>query len=389
MLIQRDIHPELVRLAGQYPVITIIGPRQSGKTTLSRMAFPDKPYVSLEQLSLRDYALQDPQGFLNDYAKDGAVLDEIQRAPGLLSEIQVRVDAAPERKGVYIITGSHQFLLMESVTQSLAGRTAILKLLPFCYRERYKPETDLPALSDLLFEGFYPRISADGLNPTEALSFYVTTYVERDVRELMAIRDLAVFSRFLRLCAGRTGQILNVSSLASDAGINHNTARSWLSLLEAGFIITLLQPHHENFNKRLIKAPKLYFWDVGLACYLLGIEHPQQVTYHPLVGALFETWVVTELMKQRLNRVREPRLYYWRDNAGHEVDLLFDKPDGIVPIEIKLGATNQQGALKGIDYYRAINNKACSGVIINGGTELQQRGSGTRIVGYTHISGVI
>lgn len=389
MLIQRDIHPELVRLAGQYPVITIIGPRQSGKTTLSRMAFPDKPYVSLEQLSLRDYALQDPQGFLNDYAKDGAVLDEIQRAPGLLSEIQVRVDAAPERKGVYILTGSHQFLLMESVTQSLAGRTAILKLLPFCYRERYKPETDLPALSDLLFEGFYPRISADGLNPTEALSFYVTTYVERDVRELMAIRDLAVFSRFLRLCAGRTGQILNVSSLASDAGINHNTARSWLSLLEAGFIITLLQPHHENFNKRLIKSPKLYFWDVGLACYLLGIEHPQQVTYHPLVGALFETWVVTELMKQRLNRVREPRLYYWRDNAGHEVDLLFDKPDGIVPIEIKLGATNQQGALKGIDYYRAINNKACSGVIINGGTELQQRGSGTRIVGYTHISGVI
>lgn len=389
MLIQRDIHPELVRLAGQYPVITIIGPRQSGKTTLSRMAFPDKPYVSLEQLSLRDYALQDPQGFLNDYAKDGAVLDEIQRAPGLLSEIQVRVDAAPERKGVYILTGSHQFLLMESVTQSLAGRTAILKLLPFCYRERYKPETDLPALSDLLFEGFYPRISADGLNPTEALSFYVTTYVERDVRELMAIRDLSVFSRFLRLCAGRTGQILNVSSLASDAGINHNTARSWLSLLEAGFIITLLQPHHENFNKRLIKSPKLYFWDVGLACYLLGIEHPQQVTYHPLVGALFETWVVTELMKQRLNRVREPRLYYWRDNAGHEVDLLFDKPDGIVPIEIKLGATIQQGALKGLDYYRAINNKACSGIIINGGTELQQRGSGTRIVGYTHISGVI
>lgn len=389
MLIQRDIHPELVRLAGQYPVITIIGPRQSGKTTLSRMAFPDKPYVSLEQLSLRDYALQDPQGFLNDYAKDGAVLDEIQRAPGLLSEIQVRVDAAPERKGVYIITGSHQFLLMESVTQSLAGRTAILKLLPFCYRERYRPETYLPALSDLLFEGFYPRISADGLNPTEALSFYVTTYVERDVRELMAIRDLAVFSRFLRLCAGRTGQILNVSSLASDAGINHNTARSWLSLLEAGFIITLLQPHHENFNKRLIKSPKLYFWDVGLACYLLGIEHPQQVTYHPLVGALFETWVVTELMKQRLNRVREPRLYYWRDNAGHEVDLLFDKPDGIVPIEIKLGAAIQQGALKGLDYYRAINNKACSGIIINGGTELQQRGSGTRIVGYTHISGVI
>lgn len=389
MLIQRTIQSELLRLSGHYPVVTIIGPRQSGKSTLCRMAFPEKPYVSLEQLALRDFALHDPQGFLHNYAREGAVIDEIQRAPGLLSEIQVLVDAHPERKGTYILTGSHQFMLMESVTQSLAGRTAILRLLPFSYGERYTADTSPPDLSRLLFEGFYPRIYADGLNPSEALSFYVTTYVEQDVREIMAIKDLSLFSRFLRLCAGRTGQILNASSLAADAGINHNTARSWLSLLEASFIITLLQPHFQNFNKRLVKAPKLYFWDVGLACHLLGIDRAEQVSYHPLVGALFETWVVTELMKQRLNMVREPRLYYWRDNVGHEIDLLFETATGIVPMEIKLGATIQREAWKGVEYYRNLNTAASPGILVYGGADLQQRSSGIRIVGYPHINGLM
>ena len=389
MLIQRTLQADLVRLAGQYPVVTIIGPRQSGKSTLTRMAFPDKPYVSLEQLSLRDFALTDPVGFLNTHAKDGAILDEIQRVPGLLSEIQVRVDGQPGLKGAFILTGSHQFMLMESVTQSLAGRTAILKLLPFSFAERTTCEGTSPEIPHLLFKGFYPRIFSDNLDPVEALSFYITTYVERDVREIMAIKDLTIFSRFLRLCAGRTGQILNASSLAADAGINHNTARSWLSLLEASFIITLLQPHHNNFNKRLIKAPKLYFWDVGLACHLLGIEKAEQVPSHPLVGALFETFVVTELMKQRLNRVREPRLFYWRDNAGHEVDLLHETADGITPMEIKLGATILQGAWKGIDYYRTLNPSAAPGVLIYGGSEQQQRSNGLRIVGYSHIGDVM
>jgi len=385
MLIQRAIQADLIRLAGQYPVITIIGPRQSGKSTLTKMAFPDKPYVSLEQLSLRDFALTDPVGFLNTHARDGAILDEIQRVPGLLSEIQVRVDARPELKGAYILTGSHQFMLMESVTQSLAGRTSILKLLPFSLTERSACVGTPSDIAHLLFNGFYPRIFADNLDPVEALSFYVTTYVERDVREIMAVKDLTVFSRFLRLCAGRTGQILNASSLAADAGINHNTARAWLSLLEASFIITLLQPHYNNFNKRLIKAPKLYFWDVGLACHLLGIERAEQVASHPLVGSLFETFVVTELMKQRLNRVREPKLYYWRDNAGHEVDLLYEAAAGIVPIEIKLGATIQREAWKGIDYYRSLNPKAAPGMVIYGGSERQERSSGLRVVGFSHI----
>ena len=385
MLIQRTIQADLIRLAGQYPVITIVGPRQSGKSTLTKMAFPDKPYVSLEKLSLRDFAISDPVGFLDTHAREGAILDEIQRVPSLLSEIQVRVDARPELKGAYILTGSHQLLLMESVTQSLAGRTAILKLLPFSLSERTAlvgTPTDIP---QLLFNGFYPRIFADNLDPVEALSFYITTYVERDVREIMAIKDLTAFSRFLRLCAGRTGQILNASSLATDAGINHNTARSWLSLLEASFIITLLQPHFNNLNKRLIKAPKLYFWDVGLACHLLGIERAEQVTNHPLVGSLFETFVVTELMKQRLNRVREQKLYYWRDNAGHEVDLLHESGDDIIPIEIISGATIPRDALKGLEYYCSLNPKATPGVVIYGGNERQDRSSGLRIVGFSQI----
>lgn len=389
MLIQRTIQSDLIRLAGQYPVVTIVGPRQSGKSTLTRMAFPGKPYVSLEQISLRDFALSDPVGFLNTHARDGAILDEIQRVPSLLSEIQVRVDARPELKGAYILTGSHQLLLMESVTQSLAGRTAILKLLPFSLSERAEFVGTPEDISSLLFHGFYPRIFADKLDPVEALSFYVTTYVERDVREMMAIKDLATFSRFLKLCAGRTGQILNASSLAVDAGINHNTARSWLSLLEASFIITLLQPHFNNFNKRLIKAPKLYFWDVGLACHLLGVEHAEQVTNHPLVGALFETFVVTELMKQRLNLVRETKLYYWRDNAGHEVDLLHESGHNIVPIEIKSGATISRDAWKGIEYYRSLNKKATSGIVVYGGSEQQDRSSGLRIVSFSQIGNLM
>jgi predicted AAA+ superfamily ATPase len=389
MLIQRAIQADLLRLAGQYPVITIIGPRQSGKSTLAKMAFPDMPYVSLEQLTLRDFALGDPVGFLDTHAKNGAILDEIQRAPGLLSEIQVRVDARPELKGAFILTGSHQFLLMESVTQSLAGRTAILRLLPFSLGECAAFAGAPSGIAQLLFKGFYPRIFADRLDPVEALSFYVTTYVERDVREIMAIKDLTVFSRFLRLCAGRTGQILNASSLAADAGINHNTARSWLSLLEASFIITLLQPHHNNFNKRLIKAPKLYFCDVGLACHLLGIERSEQVANHPLVGALFETFVVMELVKQRLNRVRAPNLYFWRDNAGHEVDVIFETAGGIMPIEIKLGATVQHDSWKGIEYYRSLNPDALPGILVYGGEVPQERSNGLRIVGFSQIGNIM
>ena len=385
MLIQRAIQADLIRLADQYPVVTIIGPRQSGKSTLTRMAFPEKPYLSLELLSLRDFALSDPAGFLNTYAQEGAILGEIQRVPSLLSEIQVRVDARPEMKGAYILTGSHQLLLMQSVTQSLAGRTAILNLLPLSLTERMAFGGTVPSIPQLLFKGFYPRLFNDDLDPVEALSFYVTTYVERDVREVMMIKDLTAFSRFLRLCAGRSGQILNASALAADAGINHNTARSWLSLLEASFIITLLRPHHNNLNKRLIKAPKLYFWDVGLACRLLGIEREEQLASHPLAGALFETFVVTELMKQRLNRVREPRLYYWRDNTGHKVDLLYETAEGITPLEIKLGATIVPDAWKGIDYYRSLNEQASPGIVIYGGNEMQERSTGLRVIGYASI----
>lgn len=389
MLIQRKMHTAIIRLASQYPVIIIIGPRQSGKTTIAKMAFPDKSYVSLEQLSQREFAATDPVGFLNSYAKEGAIIDEIQRVPSLLSELQVRVDESPEIKGRFILTGSHQFMLMEKITQSLAGRTAILKLLPFSLSERIAFEGEKTDIPQLLFKGFYPRLFADSLDPVEALSFYVTTYIERDVREIMSIRDLSIFSRFLRLCAGRTGQIINASSLASDTGINHNTARSWLSLLEASFIITLLQPHYKNFNKRLIKSPKLFFCDVGLACHLLGIEKAEQVSTHPLLGALFETFVVGELMKQRLNNVRDPQLYYWRDNAGHEVDILFETPAGIIPIEVKVGATIQKEFYKNIIYYRSLNNQSMPGIVIYGGNEQQKWSNGLNIIGYSKIGNLL
>lgn len=389
MLVHRQLQKHLLRLAGKYPVVTITGPRQSGKSTLSRMAFPHMTYVSLEQISLRDFAQTDPVGFLNTHAPTGAIIDEIQRVPELLSEIQVQVDRLPDEKGRFILTGSHQFPLMNSVTQSLAGRTAIVKLLPFSLREVSEISADPMNLSHLLFTGFYPRIYHDDLDPVEALAFYIATYLERDVREITMIRDLSTFTRFLKLCAGRTGQILNASALASDVGINHNTARSWLSVLEASFIITLLPPHYANFNKRLIKSPKLYFWDVGLACRLLGIEEAAQVETHPLAGSLFETFVVTELMKQRLNRVREPQMYFWRNNTGHEVDLLVETPGGIIPMEIKLGATIRSDSWKEIDYYRSLNPNATPGIVINGGRENQERSSGLRIIGFQDIAGLI
>lgn len=389
MWVTRDAHPELVRLAKRYPVVALVGPRQSGKSTLCGMAFPDKPYVSLEKIALREFATSDPEGFLDSHAADGAVIDEIQHVPSLLSEIQIRVDASPRRKGMFVLTGSQQFPLMSAVSQSLAGRTAILRLLPFTYGERYGVGAVRPPLGKMLFDGFYPRISTDRLNPTEALSFYVATYVERDVRDLLAVRDLSAFSRFLRLCAGRTGQTLNASALANDAGINHNTARAWLSILEASFIVTLLPAHHRNFNKRLVKSPKLYFWDTGLACCLLGIESPKQLASHPLAGALFETWAVTELMKQRLNRTREPRMSYWRDNVGHEVDILIEGGNGSVPIEVKMGATIRDDQWKGLEYHRTLNPEAAPGILLHGGREVRMRSDGMRAIPYSGVVGLV
>lgn len=382
-MIQRPVEQYLLRLAKQYPVITMTGPRQSGKTTLCQAAFPRKRYISLENLDSRRMAVQDPRRFLSDLP-DGAVLDEIQRAPGLLSYIQGIVDKR-KKEGMFILTGSQQFELMDSVTQSLAGRTALVKLLPLSYAEVYGGGKKRPDLNTVLFTGFYPRIFDKRLNPTQALAFYTTTYIERDVRSLIQIHDLSRFEMFLKICAAQTGQILNLSHLGNECGIAVNTVKSWLSVLEASYIVFFLKPHHKNFKKRLIKSPKIYFVDVGLAAFLLDIQDQSHLKNHPLRGALFETFVVTEMLKERFNHVQTNNMYYFRDNVGNEVDVLMDKGSEVVPVEIKSGQTVADEFFKGLDYYRKLNPAVKKSWLVYAGDKFYEEG-GHHVCPYDRIS---
>lgn len=344
-MIKRRLEKKLLGWAEQYPVVTVTGPRQSGKTTLCRAVFPDKPYLSLEDLDHRDYARHDPRGFLNEVA-DGAVLDEVQYVPGLLSYIQTLVDER-RQPGMFILTGSRQFEMMEPVAQSLAGRTAMARLLPFSYGELYGARAP-GSVNEMLYAGFYPRIHDRQLNPTEALSFYTSTYVERDVRQILAVSDLGRFETFLQLCAGRTGQLLNMQSLGGECGVTHNTIKSWLSVLQASGIIQLLRPWHANIGKRLVKSPKLYFLDTGLACFLLGIQSPEHLVAHPLRGELFETFVVSEAIKQHAHAGLDARLWFYRDSNGNEVDLLKECGADLFAWEIKSSMTFSTDFLKGL-----------------------------------------
>jgi hypothetical protein len=370
-MIKRTLTPVLRQLAAQYPVVTLTGPRQSGKTTLCRMAFPDKPYVNLESPDTREFAHSDPRAFLSSYP-EGAILDEIQRVPQLLSYLQPIIDQR-NLPGQYILTGSQQFEVMTTISQSLAGRTALLKLLPLSVEELAGAGI-LPGVDSLLLHGFYPRIYDAGLNPTQALGDYLETYVERDIRQLINIKDLALFAKFVRLCAGRTGQLLNLQSLGNDVGISHTTARSWLTLLEASYVIFLLQPWHTNISKRQVKTPKLYFYDVGLATYLLGAESELHVNRHPLRGNLFENLVVIEALKYHYNRGRRNRLYFWRDAKGNEVDLVIEVGPDVVPVEIKSGATISEDYFKGLRSFAAkCPVTPATSALVYGGTERQQR----------------
>jgi len=384
-MIPRELIEKTIQMARQYPVVTITGPRQSGKTTLCRMVFPDMAYASLEDLDQREYARQDPRGFLNRFPQ-GAVLDEIQRAPELLSFIQTIVDQQ-NKEGFFILTGSQQFELLETISQSLAGRTALVRLLPFSLKEAYGADLKKAGLDQVLYTGFYPRIFDKGLNPTEAMGFYVSTYVERDLRMLINIRDLSQFEIFLKLCAGRTGQIMNLSSLGNDCGVNHNTVKSWLSVLEASYIIKLLRPYYKNFNKRLIKSPKLYFLDTGLACFLLDIHNPNQLATHPLRGALFESFIVAELLKRRFNTVQTDNLFYFRDNIGNEVDIIWDRSPQPIPVEIKSGQTISRDAFKGLDYFNKLAGGTDSTYLIYGGDESYTRQS-VRVTSWRDIGGI-
>lgn len=336
MHVRRLLTPVLLDLFRSYPIVTVTGPRQSGKTTLCRELFSDLPYLNIERPDLREAVTTDPRGFLARVAS-GAVLDEVQRVPELFSWLQVHVDEH-RRNGMFVLTGSEQFRLSESISQSLAGRTAILRLLPFSIEEAEELRPGM-SVDEMLFTGFYPRIYDQNLDPVQALGDYFETYVERDVRVLGGVRDLSTFQRFVRLCAGRVGQLLNLQSLGNDAGVSHTTARNWISVLEASFVAFLLPPLHANVSKRLVKTPKLYFHDVGLAAWLLGIEQPSQLATHPLRGVLFENLAVSEVMKYRTNSGRRSNLHFYRDSSGLEIDLVYAAGNDLVPIEIKAGQT--------------------------------------------------
>ena len=337
------------------------------------MLFNDKDYVSLEDVDERGLAARDPRGFLGRFP-NGAVIDEVQRAPDLFSYIQTIVDQQ-NKEGFFILTGSSQFELLEKISQSLAGRTALARLLPFSIAEAYGSKEELPELNQLLYTGFYPRIFDKKLDPTEAMSFYVNTYIERDVRKLINVQDMSKFETFIKMCAGRTGQLVNLSSLGNDCGIDQTTVKRWLSVLEVSFIIKLMRPYYKNFNKRLIKSPKLYFLDTGLISYLLGIRTASQIESHPLRGALFESFVVSELLKSRFNSGKTDNLYFFRDNVGNEVDLVVDQGVKVDQIEIKSGQTVNRDFFKGLTYFKKINPEVEKAYVIYGGDRSHEENS--------------
>ncbi len=372
-MIAREIAPKLIALFKQHPFVTVTGPRQSGKTTLCRAAFPDLAYVNLERPDHREFAETDPKAFLSRL-DDGAILDEIQRVPELLSWLQALADDKG-RNSLFVLTGSEHFQLSRSIGQTLAGRTALLRLLPFSLRE-YEMAGGASELDKMLFAGFYPRIHDQRLDPLQALGDYFETYVERDVRQIGEIRNLSSFRRFVRLCAGRVGQLANLSSLGADAGVSHLTARHWLTILETSYIVFQLPPFFANIRKRLVKSPKLYFYDVGLASHLIGIERASQVATHPLRGALFENAVVIEALKHGFNQGRRPNLSFFRDSRGLECDLLYPHAQGSAAIEIKSGTTVASDWFDTCERVARAVPGISGSAVVYGGNERQARSKG-------------
>ena len=373
-MLARDAEKTLIRLAKSFPVVAITGPRQAGKTTLAKAVFKDKPYVSLENPDEREFAQNDPKRFLARFP-NGAVLDEVQRCPALLSWLQGVVD----QRGVmgdFVLTGSAQFDLIEGITQTLAGRVGRVELLPLSSSE-LKAANQLPnSLSQMLIQGGYPALYDRKITPQDWFSNYVATYVERDVRQLISVRNLGQFQTFLKMCASRTGQLINLTSLGADCGISAVTAKQWLSVLETSYIVTLLRPHHSNFGKRLVKTPKIYFLDSGLAAWLMGIRSAETLETHAARGALFESWVVSELYKKRLNTGLPIDLFFWRDNTGNEVDLIIEKEKGLQPIEIKSGSTYASDWSQGLKKWQALaKNSSLEPAILYGGESNFERES--------------
>lgn len=387
-MIRRNLTTALEQAATWAPCITLTGPRQSGKTTLCRMVFPDHPYASLENPDERAFALDDPRAFLAQFPR-GAVLDEVQRAPDLLSYLQGIIDADPA-PGRWILSGSQNLALRDSISQTLAGRTAIHQLLPLSWDEVRRFPRHPTDMEDAIFSGGFPRIFDRGLDPGAWLRSYVDAYIERDVRRIGNVGSLNAFQRFVELCAGRTGQLLNYSSLANDCGISQPTAKAWFSILAASFVAFHLPAFSTRLRKRLVKMPKLHFYDTGLACWLLGIREPAQLRTHPLRGALFETWVVSEVLKHRTHRGERGGLSFYRDRNGTEIDLVVEHPTRLLLIEAKSGATASPGwltAARRVSAHLEGVRPRCDAAVVYGGVAHQQRTHG-QLVSWRDVASV-
>lgn len=381
--IDRTAEVTLKRLAASFPIVGITGPRQAGKTTLARHYFPKKPYVSLEDPDQLDFAHTDPRRFLGQFPQ-GAILDEIQRCPELFSYLQRIVDEA-QQMGQYILTGSQQFGFRSEISQTLAGRIGLIHLLPFSIKELSAAGTESESLDDTLYRGFYPPIYDRNIRPADWYGSYVQTYLERDVHQLIKVKDLNTFRTFLRICAGRAGQIINLSSIGNDCGLSHNTVKEWLSVLEASYIIFQLSPHHNNFSKRLIKSPKLYFYDTGLLAWLLGVKQPEQIIMHAMRGAMFENLIISELLKYQYSRGESPSIYMWRDNNGLEIDVIIDQGNRLIPVEIKAGQTINRDFFRNLKKWQKLaGNKVSQGYLVYGGDRNQDR-SDISVLSWRHL----
>ncbi|MEO8852446.1 MAG: ATP-binding protein [Ginsengibacter sp.] len=371
-MIKRALGSQIIATSKKMPVIVVTGPRQSGKSTLIKELFPKHAYFNLEDIELRQFALSDPKAFLQNNSEK-IIIDEVQYAPDLLSYIQVITDRE-KIAGQFIISGSQNLLLMESITQSLAGRVAIFNLLPFSLEEIKNTNFALTNYEDYILKGFYPRIYDLDLNPTTWLQDYLTTYVERDVRQLLNVGDLNTFRHFLEICSGRIGQLINLSDIGNIVGVSYQTVNRWLSVLETSFIVYTLRPFHKNFNKRIVKTPKLYFYDTGLACALLNLRNTNDLNRHFAKGALFENFIINEILKNQLNRHSSPKNYFWNAAGSYEIDLLLDQGGRLLPVEIKSGRTINNNFFDGFKYFQPLSGASSTdSYLVYGGDEVQKR----------------
>jgi hypothetical protein len=384
-MIKRNAADLLKKLAAGFPVVSITGPRQSGKTTLAQHCFAEKPYVTLEDPDTRDFALHDPRSFLAQFP-DGAILDEVQRCPDLFSYLQGIVDA-DGRMGLFILTGSQQFSLKEGISQSLAGRVGMVHLLPLAQDELLAAGDLPPTLDEFLYKGAYPPIYTRPVDAFQWYANYVSTYLERDVRQLVNVQDLALFQRFLRVCAHHVGQLVNLTQIANDCGISQKTVEAWISVLEASYLVVRLQPWYRNFNKRLVKTPKLYFYDTGLVCWLLGIRDVEQVKFHAMRGALFENLVISECHKYLFNQGEHPEIWFWRDRSGHEVDMVLERGGQFRAVEVKSGQTLSQDQFKGLQFWQELTGNAGKALLVYGGEQAQQR-TVAQVVPWRNLAGL-